>query len=136
MARQHGPAVDMLVPNRRRRRRQRERLLEDRRREDIVDDQLRARLMASSATAGISTMSSKGWQRFQETNRPCRQRAPHSSRSLPFTMVNVRRISEYEWRSALSTKARFVFLEIACQPCLDIVDIPAVAELAHKAARS
>ncbi len=38
-----------------------------------------------------------------------------------------------EWRAALSTPARYVFLESPANPRLDIIDIPAVAELAHKA---
>jgi O-succinylhomoserine sulfhydrylase len=38
-----------------------------------------------------------------------------------------------EWRAALSTPARFVFIESPANPRLDIIDIPAVAELAHKA---
>jgi O-succinylhomoserine sulfhydrylase len=38
-----------------------------------------------------------------------------------------------EWKAALSTPAKFVFLESPANPTLDIIDIPAVAELAHKA---
>jgi O-succinylhomoserine sulfhydrylase len=48
-----------------------------------------------------------------------------------FTMVNGTDLDE--WRQALSTPARFVFLESPANPTLDIVDIAAVAELAHKA---
>ena len=38
-----------------------------------------------------------------------------------------------EWRAALSTPAKYVFLESPANPTLDIIDIAAVAELAHKA---
>ncbi len=38
-----------------------------------------------------------------------------------------------EWRAALATPAKFVFLESPANPTLEIVDIAAVAELAHKA---
>ncbi len=38
-----------------------------------------------------------------------------------------------EWKAALSTPAKFVFLESPANPTLDIIDIPAVADLAHKA---
>ena len=48
-----------------------------------------------------------------------------------FTMVNGTDLDD--WRRALSTPAKFVFLESPANPCLDIVDIQAVAELAHKA---
>ncbi|HLG88655.1 MAG TPA: O-succinylhomoserine sulfhydrylase [Alphaproteobacteria bacterium] len=48
-----------------------------------------------------------------------------------FTMVDGTNLDE--WRKALSTPARFVFLESPANPCLDIVDIQAVSDLAHKA---
>ena len=48
-----------------------------------------------------------------------------------FTMVDGTNLDE--WRKALSTPARFVFVESPANPCLDIVDIKAVAELAHAA---
>jgi O-succinylhomoserine sulfhydrylase len=38
-----------------------------------------------------------------------------------------------EWKAALSTPAKYVFLESPANPTLDIVDIAAVAELAHAA---
>jgi O-succinylhomoserine sulfhydrylase len=38
-----------------------------------------------------------------------------------------------DWKAALSTPAKYVFLESPANPGLDIIDIPAVAELAHKA---
>jgi O-succinylhomoserine sulfhydrylase len=38
-----------------------------------------------------------------------------------------------EWRAALATPARFVFLESPANPTLEIVDIQAVADLAHAA---
>jgi O-succinylhomoserine sulfhydrylase len=38
-----------------------------------------------------------------------------------------------EWAAALATPAKYVFLESPANPTLDIVDIQAVAELAHKA---
>ncbi len=38
-----------------------------------------------------------------------------------------------EWRAALATPAKYVFLESPANPTLDIVDIAAVAELAHAA---
>ena len=38
-----------------------------------------------------------------------------------------------EWRAALATPAKYVFLESPANPTLDIIDIAAVAELAHKA---
>lgn len=38
-----------------------------------------------------------------------------------------------EWKAALATPAKYVFLESPANPTLDIIDIAAVAELAHKA---
>ncbi len=38
-----------------------------------------------------------------------------------------------EWKAALATPAKYVFLESPANPTLDIIDIPAVAALAHKA---
>ena len=38
-----------------------------------------------------------------------------------------------QWRAALSQPTRVVFLETPSNPALEIIDIPAVAELAHKA---
>ena len=38
-----------------------------------------------------------------------------------------------EWKRALSEPAKFVFLESPANPTLDIIDIPAVAALAHQA---
>lgn len=38
-----------------------------------------------------------------------------------------------EWEEALSTKTEAVFLETPSNPQLDLIDIPAVSELAHKA---
>ena len=48
-----------------------------------------------------------------------------------YTMVEGTDIEE--WKTALSTPAKYVFLESPANPGLDIIDIPAVAELAHKA---
>jgi O-succinylhomoserine sulfhydrylase len=48
-----------------------------------------------------------------------------------FTMVEGTDLNE--WQAALSTPAKFVFLESPANPTLDIIDIAAVAELAHKA---
>ncbi len=39
----------------------------------------------------------------------------------------------HEWRAALARPAKYVFLESPANPTLDIIDIPAVAELAHAA---
>lgn len=39
----------------------------------------------------------------------------------------------YEWQRALSKPTRLVFCETPSNPCLEIIDLPAVAELAHKA---
>ena len=50
---------------------------------------------------------------------------------VTYTMVNGTDLDE--WKAALSTPARYVFLESPANPTLDIVDIPAVAELAHRA---
>ena len=38
-----------------------------------------------------------------------------------------------QWRAALATPAQLVLLETPSNPMLEIVDLPAVAELAHKA---
>jgi O-succinylhomoserine sulfhydrylase len=38
-----------------------------------------------------------------------------------------------EWKAALATPAKYVFLESPANPTLDIIDIAAVAELAHRA---
>jgi O-succinylhomoserine sulfhydrylase len=48
-----------------------------------------------------------------------------------YTMVEGTDLSE--WKAALSTPAKYVFLESPANPTLDIIDIPAVAELAHAA---
>ena len=50
---------------------------------------------------------------------------------VSFTMVEGTDLGE--WKAALSTPARYVFLESPANPRLDIIDIPAVAELAHAA---
>jgi O-succinylhomoserine sulfhydrylase len=50
---------------------------------------------------------------------------------VTYTMVEGTDLDE--WRAALSTPAKYVFLESPANPTLDIIDIPAVAELAHKA---
>ena len=38
-----------------------------------------------------------------------------------------------QWRAALATPAKLVFFESPSNPMLDLVDIPAVAEMAHAA---
>ncbi len=48
-----------------------------------------------------------------------------------FTMVEGTDLND--WKAALSTPAKFVFLESPANPTLDIIDIAAVAELAHTA---
>jgi O-succinylhomoserine sulfhydrylase len=50
---------------------------------------------------------------------------------VTYTMVEGTDLEE--WRAALSTPAKYVFLESPANPTLDIIDIPAVAELAHAA---
>jgi O-succinylhomoserine sulfhydrylase len=50
---------------------------------------------------------------------------------VTYTMVNGTDLAE--WRAALATPAKYVFLESPANPTLDIIDIPAVAELAHAA---
>jgi O-succinylhomoserine sulfhydrylase len=50
---------------------------------------------------------------------------------VTYTMVDGTNLDE--WRAALSTPARYVFLESPANPTLDIVDVAAVADLAHKA---
>ena len=50
---------------------------------------------------------------------------------VTYTMVEGTSLDE--WRAALSTPAKYVFLESPANPTLDIVDIAAVAGLAHKA---
>ncbi len=50
---------------------------------------------------------------------------------VTYTMVEGTDLDE--WRRALSTPARYVFLESPANPTLDIIDIPAVAEMAHAA---
>ncbi len=40
-----------------------------------------------------------------------------------------------QWRAALATPAKLVFFESPSNPMLDLVDIPAVAEMAHAAVR-
>ncbi len=50
---------------------------------------------------------------------------------VTYTMVEGTDLEQ--WRAALATPAKYVFLESPANPTLDIVDIPAVAELARKA---
>jgi len=50
---------------------------------------------------------------------------------VTYTMVEGTNLDE--WKAALSTSAKYVFLESPANPTLDIIDIPAVAELAHAA---
>ncbi len=50
---------------------------------------------------------------------------------VAYTMVEGTDLEE--WRAALATPAKYVFLESPANPTLDIIDIPAVAELAHAA---
>jgi len=50
---------------------------------------------------------------------------------VTYTMVEGTDLDE--WKAALSTQAKYVFLESPANPTLDIIDIPAVAELAHAA---
>jgi O-succinylhomoserine sulfhydrylase len=50
---------------------------------------------------------------------------------VTYTMVEGTDLNE--WKAALSTPAKYVFLESPANPTLDIIDIPAVAELAHAA---
>jgi O-succinylhomoserine sulfhydrylase len=38
-----------------------------------------------------------------------------------------------QWKQALSKKTKCVFLESPSNPCLDVIDIPAVCDLAHEA---
>jgi O-succinylhomoserine sulfhydrylase len=53
------------------------------------------------------------------------------SYGVTYTMVEGTDLGE--WEAALSTPAKYVFLESPANPTLDIIDIAAVAELAHKA---
>jgi O-succinylhomoserine sulfhydrylase len=50
---------------------------------------------------------------------------------ISYTMVEGTDLDE--WRAALAAPAKFVFLESPANPTLDIIDIKAVAELAHAA---
>jgi O-succinylhomoserine sulfhydrylase len=50
---------------------------------------------------------------------------------VTYTMVEGTDLNE--WKAALATPAKYVFLESPANPTLDIVDIAAVAELAHAA---
>ncbi len=50
---------------------------------------------------------------------------------VTYTMVEGTDLEE--WRAALATPAKYVFLESPANPTLDIIDIRAVAELAHAA---
>jgi len=50
---------------------------------------------------------------------------------VTYTMVEGTDLDE--WRAALATPAKYVFLESPANPTLDIIDIAAVAELAHGA---
>ena len=50
---------------------------------------------------------------------------------VTYTMVEGTDLNE--WKAALSTPAKYVFLESPANPTLDIIDIAAVAELAHAA---
>jgi len=50
---------------------------------------------------------------------------------VTYTMVEGTDLNE--WRAALSTPAKYVFLESPANPTLDIIDIAAVAELTHAA---
>jgi O-succinylhomoserine sulfhydrylase len=50
---------------------------------------------------------------------------------ITYTMVEGTNLGE--WAAALATPAKYVFLESPANPTLDIIDIPAVAELAHRA---
>jgi len=51
------------------------------------------------------------------------------SYGVTYTMVEGTDLDE--WREALSTPAKYVFLESPANPTLDIIDIQAVADLAH-----
>jgi O-succinylhomoserine sulfhydrylase len=50
---------------------------------------------------------------------------------VSYTMVEGTDLEE--WRAALATPAKYVFLESPANPTLDVIDIRAVAELAHAA---
>ncbi len=50
---------------------------------------------------------------------------------VTYTMVEGADLDE--WRAALATPAKYVFLESPANPTLDIIDVAAVAELAHAA---
>jgi O-succinylhomoserine sulfhydrylase len=50
---------------------------------------------------------------------------------VTYTMVEGTDLNE--WKAALATPAKYVFLESPANPTLDIIDIAAVAELAHAA---
>jgi len=50
---------------------------------------------------------------------------------VTYTMVEGTDLND--WKAALSTPAKYVFLESPANPTLDIIDIAAVAELAHAA---
>ena len=53
------------------------------------------------------------------------------SYGVTYTMVEGTDLNE--WKAALATPAKYVFLESPANPTLDIIDIAAVAELAHRA---
>ncbi len=83
--------------------------------------------LAASVSAGDRLVSSKAL--FGSCDFVCRELLPKFG--IDTTMVNGTNLDE--WEAALSKPTAAVFMETPSNPQMDIIDIKAVCELAHKA---
>tara|TARA_B100000315_G_scaffold227727_1_gene235905 strand:+ start:4990 stop:6186 length:1197 start_codon:yes stop_codon:yes gene_type:complete len=83
--------------------------------------------LAASVSAGDRLVSSKAL--FGSCDYICRELLPKFG--IETTMVDGTNLDE--WEAALSEPTAAVFMETPSNPQMDIIDIPAVAEMAHQA---